>query len=389
MSTYTDASLIYYPSGYKASKAYSLKPTDGSGDLTFTRASTATRVNESGLIEEVATGVPRIDFTGAGCGSLILEPQATNLATDSEPTNTGAFKTGVVFQTTSIYGWNGMYYGDNSVRRVAFFSATTVVGVKYCFSFFVKMTDGSIPSVGATSSNDFQIYISSVTSENLTITEIGGGVYRVSITRTATSISSTLAVEKTTSMSAKTFEISGLQLEVSNVLPSSYIPTTGVAVTRVADVFSKTGISGLLSNTALTLFLDFTYTGFLGTTYEMVQIGDGSSSNRVQIAMNSSNILQTFVFSGGVQQGAIYSSSAFSVGDRIKIAVTYDASSIKYFLNGTLVYTSGAITTPTGLTQLMGGFSTATTFTFFNQLHSLLVAPIKLSDAELIALTTI
>jgi hypothetical protein len=51
MSTYDDASLIYYPSGYKAGKAYSLKPTDGSGDLTFTRASSATRVNSDGLVE--------------------------------------------------------------------------------------------------------------------------------------------------------------------------------------------------------------------------------------------------------------------------------------------------------------------------------------------------
>jgi len=51
MSLYTDASLIMYPSGYKEDKIYSLKPTDGSGDLTFTRASTATRVNAEGLIE--------------------------------------------------------------------------------------------------------------------------------------------------------------------------------------------------------------------------------------------------------------------------------------------------------------------------------------------------
>ena len=51
MSLYTDASLIMFPSGYKEDKIYSLKPTDGSGDLTFTRASTATRVNADGLIE--------------------------------------------------------------------------------------------------------------------------------------------------------------------------------------------------------------------------------------------------------------------------------------------------------------------------------------------------
>ena len=53
MSFYDDASLIMYPSGYKEDKIYSLKPTNGTGDLTFSRASSATRVNAEGLIEEV------------------------------------------------------------------------------------------------------------------------------------------------------------------------------------------------------------------------------------------------------------------------------------------------------------------------------------------------
>ena len=58
MSFYDDASLIMYPSGYKANKIYSLKPTDGSGDLTFTRSNdTATRVNSAGLIEKVRTNL--------------------------------------------------------------------------------------------------------------------------------------------------------------------------------------------------------------------------------------------------------------------------------------------------------------------------------------------
>jgi hypothetical protein len=49
----------------------------------FTRASSATRVNKQGLIETVASGVPRIDFTDAN-GALLLEPQRTNLITYSE-----------------------------------------------------------------------------------------------------------------------------------------------------------------------------------------------------------------------------------------------------------------------------------------------------------------
>ena len=49
------ASLILIPSGYKQSKLYSQIPENGSGDLTFSRASTATRVNSEGLIEKART----------------------------------------------------------------------------------------------------------------------------------------------------------------------------------------------------------------------------------------------------------------------------------------------------------------------------------------------
>jgi hypothetical protein len=36
MSYFDDASLVIIPSGTKTSKAYSVKPIDGTGDLTFT-----------------------------------------------------------------------------------------------------------------------------------------------------------------------------------------------------------------------------------------------------------------------------------------------------------------------------------------------------------------
>lgn len=55
-TTFDKASLVMIPSGYKDDKLYSIKPTDGSGDFTFSRdgagASPATRVNASGLIEK-------------------------------------------------------------------------------------------------------------------------------------------------------------------------------------------------------------------------------------------------------------------------------------------------------------------------------------------------
>ena len=80
----TIPSIAIIPSGYKANKIYSKHPTDGSGDLYFVRTTKATRVNSDGLIEEVAIGVPRLDYTDGGCPSLLLEPNSTNLITQSE-----------------------------------------------------------------------------------------------------------------------------------------------------------------------------------------------------------------------------------------------------------------------------------------------------------------
>jgi hypothetical protein len=45
------ASLVMIPSGYKEDTVFSAIPTDGSGDLSFTRASNGTRVKSAGLVE--------------------------------------------------------------------------------------------------------------------------------------------------------------------------------------------------------------------------------------------------------------------------------------------------------------------------------------------------
>jgi hypothetical protein len=54
MSLYKDASLVMIPTAYKDGKLYSIRPTNGSGDFTFSRGSNlaATRVDVNGLIEK-------------------------------------------------------------------------------------------------------------------------------------------------------------------------------------------------------------------------------------------------------------------------------------------------------------------------------------------------
>ena len=80
----TTPSIAMIPSGYKDEKVYSVLPTNGDGDFTFARTSTATRVNSNGLIEEVAVNKPRLDYSDGACPSLLLEPTSTNLIQYSE-----------------------------------------------------------------------------------------------------------------------------------------------------------------------------------------------------------------------------------------------------------------------------------------------------------------
>ena len=86
---YDKASLVQIPSGYKSGTLYSVVPNTADGDFDFTRGSTATRVNKDGLIETVASGVPRLDYplldgVVQDCPTLLLEPQRTNSITYSE-----------------------------------------------------------------------------------------------------------------------------------------------------------------------------------------------------------------------------------------------------------------------------------------------------------------
>jgi hypothetical protein len=53
MSLLTDASLLVTPNAEKEGKLYSIIPANGNGDFTVTRATTATRVNASSLVELV------------------------------------------------------------------------------------------------------------------------------------------------------------------------------------------------------------------------------------------------------------------------------------------------------------------------------------------------
>ena len=96
------ASLVMIPSGYKEDTVYSVVPTNGNGDLSFTRASNGTRVNSAGLVEVVAWNLftyseqfQNADWIGGGYGkptmtdNFAVAPNGTMTASKMEAASDG------------------------------------------------------------------------------------------------------------------------------------------------------------------------------------------------------------------------------------------------------------------------------------------------------------
>jgi hypothetical protein len=162
MSTpfYDLASLVLVPSGYKAAKIYAQKPQTTDGQLAFTRASTATRVNASGLVEAVASGVPRLDYLNSTCPKLLLEPQRTNICLWSEQFDNGFWLklgTGLTVTANTTISPDGTQNADtlnvSNNNNVLYASRSgTYSGNTYTFSIYAKGTGTFVMNIRLNSS---------------------------------------------------------------------------------------------------------------------------------------------------------------------------------------------------------------------------------------------
>jgi len=356
MSTYNDASLIYYPSGYKASKAYSLKPTDGSGDLTFTRASTATRVNSSGLIESVATGVPRIDYTGGGCGKLLLEPQRTNLLLQSEAISTSPW----ILTRSNVTTNNTTSPSGTATADVLFANGTGSLGswlrqvvsaITGAFSMSIYAKQGTSPflqvrldGLGAVI---FDLSNGTIKASSVVVGSIvsvgSDGWYRCTISGTATGQTIPLFMVGNSSMTlvnwfttlGDSLYLWGAQLE-SGSYPTSYIPTTTTAVTRVGDLATAQLVSsGVWDGESGTIFID------IEDSTPFLRYGSISSQDRFfGVTSNYVGILSTATSNFIYANTGGFLSFGSTSANKFKFAITFNSTTAVLFINGVKVSTN-------------------------------------------------
>jgi hypothetical protein len=375
MSFYSDASLVLIPSGIKTSKVYSQKPTDGSGDLTFSRASIATRTNASGVIESVASNVPRLDYSGgATCPRLLLEGQRTNLALQSEAFDNAAWLKSNITVTpnveTSPDGYTNADKIVGSVPIPDLRTASTIAitsGISYTWSAYAKNAGYQYVRLTAWTSDDpvttFDLDAISVVSETgpahtSTITDVGNGWRRITITRTSTAAVAWLRCIPLANATGTIVQngvdgiyLWGAQVEAGSFV-STYIPTTTAAVTRLADDCNKTGISSLIGQTEGTLFVEIPLRYLNFAAYRgLISVSDGTFNNGAFVFINNAGAISNqFSFECRASGSSVASLTASNlstanIGSTYKIAAAYKANDFVFYINGVQIGsdTSGSI----------------------------------------------
>jgi hypothetical protein len=128
----------------------------------------------------------------------------------------------------------------------------------------------------------------------------------------------------------------GVQVEQGSYA-TSYIPTQGSVVTRVADVCSQTVPNDIVKSNEGTLFIDMNswQSGSYGSS--LVSFGlylDGSQSNAVGFTSNQTvNTLRARMFDS---TDSDYIGTSFTPTDRDKLAIKWDGTTVSFFRNGSL-----------------------------------------------------
>jgi len=360
----------------------------------FTRASSATRVNKDGLIETVGGGKARIDFKDDSKGALLLEPSRSNLFLNSEPTSNEGASGGITYES---FNWflgfsNCIKFGDDSSLRFRY-GATVSATTQYTISAFVIMDDLSEPLVGVSSvTGDFAFVCGGITggvaNENI---YYGNNIYRVSTTLTSGTNANNSGIIKYTSQSSKGFRVVGLQIEQGSYA-TSYIPTQGSAVTRLADTCDNGANEQVINSTEGVLYFEGSEIANDGT-FKRISVGtsDNLFANSIQLRYNTADNSITYQFRvGNVYQADI--TTTINSTNINKIACVWKTNRFEIWINGIKKAedTSGSVPPSNTFNSLFfGKTSIGLAEAFKGNTKDLRVYNTALTDQELQALTTI
>jgi hypothetical protein len=226
MSLLDKASLIVTPNGYSENTIYSVIPSSGAGDLTFTRATDAWRTNSQGLVQRVAWNLLQY--------SEQLENAAWSKTNSSIISNQAIAPNGALTADRFIEDTtNGLHIVNQS---------TTATGGFYTASVYIKPNGRNWIYISMAAASNYAAYfdvqngvVGTVESNiiSASITNAGNGWYRCVLTANTNALSPRVNIYTTISNGVASYTgdgISGVYIWGAQLVEGSsaleYFPTT-------------------------------------------------------------------------------------------------------------------------------------------------------------------
>jgi hypothetical protein len=423
------ASLLLIPSGYKSGKAYAQIPTNGNGDLTWTRASTAVRTNSSGLLESMGSGVPRLSYMYGSCPALLLEPQRTNLLLYSEQFD-NAYWSKANLNISGTPSWiNALLSPDGTqnaeilipnnntnAHQFSKINVGYVADTNFTFSCFLKengfryalltlvLRIGTAAQENASGLIDLQSKTITISTSNIILRDVkvqNLGDFQNGFTRYSISVKTPISGSDRLDIQVRCVDSSGASILGDNVggfgvwgaqleqgaYATSYIPTTTASATRVADTFSRNNIftNGLITSSGGTWFVELRNN--IGYTRDSTSGGIFINTGTSALSGNGFSIRNA---GGGVVRLTIQkyisntgTSLYLTTTNTCKIAIKWNGTSADIFANGTKVVTATAFT-PTTMENLLGSGAGIPVF-----IQAMALYPTPLSDTDCTIITSL
>ena len=346
-------------------------------------------------VTEVNTDVPRLDYTGGGCPSLLLETTSTNYVEYSEDfiqspwtkinstitSNTGISPNGG--QNADKLYFNGAF--NASLRETITTTSTDV----YTFSIWIKKISANYTSndkarIEAFGSGTVGFLL---LGDTLNSAAVGESV-RYSVTTTASTGGTSYFQFR--SDEEATFEVWGAQVEPLSYA-TSYIPNYGNAagVTRSQDTGGSTGdLSSVINSTEGTFFLNIKYSKSTESNKNISISKNGTADFRFFVQLVGQN-LRTQLYNNGVNSFQVTDTS-FSPYIYNKIAIKWKENEYKLYVNGVFIGEdlSGSVPAEGTLDELVLGAWNETN-NFLGNIKQIRIYDESLSDAEMTKLTTL
>ena len=324
----------------------------------------------------ITANVPRLDYSQGSCPSLLLEPQRTNLLLRSEEFDNFAWTKTLTTVTANAATSPSGFMDADRIQGVGISAViqniNMINGTTYTISVWIK-------SAGTAKDS---LRLMQQTNRSLNVTATNEWVrYQFTFTNTyATSLQSNGIIRDAANNDFDVY-VWGFQLEVGSNA-TSYIPTLGTSVTRVADVANKTGISSLIGQSEGVLFWE----GIALQLTDIVAI-NRSTTNGIYINKGSGNLFRAAIYNSS---NVIQFADTIVRNTNTKIAIAYKSGDSALFINGAKIGSTNtsSITFNGALSEIRLNdnylIETAPQFS-----KNIAVYNQRLTDSELIALTTL